>query len=165
MENPAIVIIACRRLEQVLNQISVLQSMPSFANYSLYVSLGCPEAISRKDLATRVSNLTILELNDPFVTQTSSTFLRIQLHYRFFLNQVFEHYNHSHVVLLEDDLELSPALLDYFEQTSVVLELDHSLICVSAFNDHAYIFIICFHIEVLKHLIQFVYDELVYFQT
>ncbi|XP_037068041.1 protein O-linked-mannose beta-1,2-N-acetylglucosaminyltransferase 1-like [Pollicipes pollicipes] len=42
------------------------------------------------------------------------------------------------IVLLEEDLEVSPDFISYFDQTYHLLDIDPSLYCVSAWNDHGY---------------------------
>lgn len=39
---------------------------------------------------------------------------------------------HSHAILLEDDLIVAPDFLDLFLSTAYLLEVDPSLMCVSA---------------------------------
>jgi hypothetical protein len=44
----------------------------------------------------------------------------------------------SHVIILEEDLEVSPDFFNYFAQLKPVLEQDPSLYCISAWNDNGY---------------------------
>lgn len=45
---------------------------------------------------------------------------------------------YSHMVLVEEDLELSPDFLAFFRETAWLLHVDHSLWCVSAWNDNGF---------------------------
>ena len=44
--------------------------------------------------------------------------------------------NHSHVIIIEDDMLFSPDFLALFEATAPLLELDPSLWCISSWNDN-----------------------------
>lgn len=136
MTNPAIVVLACRRKEGVLSSIRTLQSLPFIDEFSLYVSIGCPEEPIRWEFDD--PTIRVLHYQDPPTTKgIPKPFLRIQLHYQFLLKELFEVNQHSHVIILEDDLGLSRDLLNFFKQTASLLEADPSLVCVSAFNDQA----------------------------
>lgn len=144
MVNPAIVLVGCRRLSMMEDIVRSLALMKSIDSYTIYISFGCPESLT-SDLSEVTSlfhsimpDIQFLQYLDPPSTSSPSPFLRIQLHYVFILKQIFEKHNHSEVILLEDDLQLSPSLLDYFEQTFQLLYQDSSLFCISAFNDNAY---------------------------
>ena len=136
MNNPAIAVLACKRPSMVLRLLNSLVSLPSIDDFSLYVSFGCPESLHSLEFTNH--SISFLHYQDPKTLKAiPHPFLRIQLHYQFILQELFERRNHSHVIILEDDLELSPDLLNYFKQTSQILEADPSLVCVSAFNDQA----------------------------
>ena len=136
MPNPAIVILACRRKERVVATLDRLQQLPFINEFSQYVSVGCPE----EPLSWKFSHpsVQILHYQDPpSKGGIPKLYLRIQLHYQFLMKELFEKRQHSHVIILEDDFSLSTDLLHYFKQTAALLEADSSLVCVSAFNDHA----------------------------
>merc|ERR1719223_553721 len=46
--------------------------------------------------------------------------------------------NHSHVILLEEDLVVAPDFLTLFQSTAWLLDADDSLFCVSAWNDNGF---------------------------
>ena len=52
-------------------------------------------------------------------------------------HKIFDEYKHSHLLVLEDDLLISPSILSFLDQTSRILDKDPSLLCVSLFNDNA----------------------------
>lgn len=83
------------------------------------------------------NKVNIIEFNDPTLPSTASPFLRIHRHYIHLLHTIFEAKNHSHVLLLEDDLLISPTALSFIKQTAVILDKDPTLLCVSLFNDNA----------------------------
>ncbi|XP_069944216.1 protein O-linked-mannose beta-1,2-N-acetylglucosaminyltransferase 1-like [Cherax quadricarinatus] len=63
---------------------------------------------------------------------------RISDQYRHALSLIFRRFpNASKAILLEEDLLTSPDFFSYFNQTAVLLELDASVCCVSAWSDLA----------------------------
>lgn len=136
MDDPAIVVLACRRIDELTNLLNALSALPDVAAFSLYVSFGCPESLNATGFQSPLPAVRFLQYADPGDTPPPP-FLRIQLHYQFVLRELFERRHHSHVLLLEDDLQLSPDLLPFLRQTNALLAADASLVCVSAFNDHA----------------------------
>lgn len=144
MSNPAIAVLGCRRMDMLEQIVRSLSTMDSIAEYSVYVSLGCPESITRDEVISLFQRraisipVTVLQFQDPQAyVQNPLPFLRIQQHYVFILSELFDHRRHSHVIILEDDLQLSPSLLDFFRQTASLFEEDSSIACISAFNDNA----------------------------
>ena len=63
-------------------------------------------------------------------------YFKISRHYRWALGQVFDTFNHSTVLILEDDLDIAPDIFDYFTSTYPLLRRDPTLWCVSAWNDN-----------------------------
>ena len=47
--------------------------------------------------------------------------------------------NHTHVILLEEDLVVAPDFLTLFRSTAWLLNADDSLFCVSAWNDNGFV--------------------------
>jgi len=78
--------------------------------------------------------------SEPLVPKAEKKFkgyFKIARHYGWALNQTFVHqFQHDQVVIVEDDLEVSPDFYDYFEAALQVLKKDPSLWCVSAWNDN-----------------------------
>ena len=64
---------------------------------------------------------------------------RIASHYRFSLVKAFETFQDAPaIIILEDDLSLSPDFLSWFVAAGRVVEKDPSLWCVSAWNDNGF---------------------------
>ncbi|EKX54117.1 hypothetical protein GUITHDRAFT_63807 [Guillardia theta CCMP2712] len=60
-------------------------------------------------------------------------------HYKFVLKTVFEtEKNINHAILIEEDMVMAPDALAYFEATAPLLDSDATLMCVSSWNDNAY---------------------------
>ena len=68
-----------------------------------------------------------------------SKICRIQQHYKKSLTQTFDEFpKASAMIILEEDLEVSTDIFDYFSQTLPLLETDPSVYCISAWNDQGY---------------------------
>lgn len=136
----AIVVVGCKRVDTIINIALALLKQPEIKNYSMFLSLGCLEFLSKSTFQNvqALSSFTILEYDDAkelgYIPQP---FKRIQLHYRFFLHTLFESYHFNRVIILEDDLEVSNSLLQFFEATSPLLDQDETIACISAYNDNA----------------------------
>ena len=57
-------------------------------------------------------------------------------HYKWALDKAFLEKQHSHVIIVEDDMLFSPDFLHFFAATAVLLEQDPSLWCISTWNDN-----------------------------
>ena len=62
----------------------------------------------------------------------------VAAHYKWVLDRLFLTHNHSHVILLEDDMLVSPDVFSYFEQTAALLDADPTVWCVSTWNDNGH---------------------------
>lgn len=65
-----------------------------------------------------------------------SVYYRIARHYKWALTQIFDVLHYDQVVVVEDDLEVSPDFFEYFKATLPVLQQDDTLMCVTAWNDN-----------------------------
>lgn len=64
---------------------------------------------------------------------------RISQHYKSSLGAIFTIFmNADKVIVLEEDLDVSPDFFSYFSQTMHLLDVDPSLYCISAWNDQGY---------------------------
>ena len=64
-----------------------------------------------------------------------SGYYKISAHYKWALGQAFQAFRFDQVILLEDDMEISPDFFSYFEETLPLLYADPSLFCISGWND------------------------------
>ncbi|KJE97045.1 mannoside acetylglucosaminyltransferase 1, variant 1 [Capsaspora owczarzaki ATCC 30864] len=63
----------------------------------------------------------------------------IAAHYFMTLRRVFELFPRSkYALIVEEDLEVSPDFLSYFSHTMPLMEMDPTVLCVSAWNDNGY---------------------------
>jgi alpha-1,3-mannosyl-glycoprotein beta-1,2-N-acetylglucosaminyltransferase len=61
----------------------------------------------------------------------------ISQHYKWGLTKVFNHPNQfSRVIILEEDIEVSPDFFNYFSALSPLLDKDENLLCISSWNDN-----------------------------
>lgn len=64
---------------------------------------------------------------------------RISQHYKRTLQGTFDKYaNAEYMIILEEDLDVSKDLMDYFNQLIPVFNTDDSVYCLSAWNDQGY---------------------------
>ncbi|KAK3914406.1 Protein O-linked-mannose beta-1,2-N-acetylglucosaminyltransferase 1 [Frankliniella fusca] len=64
---------------------------------------------------------------------------RISQHYKAALTATFNLFpSAQHVIIVEEDLDVSPDFFSYFSQTLRLLDEDPSLYCISAWNDQGY---------------------------
>lgn len=63
----------------------------------------------------------------------------ISHNYKRSIRYTFDKYKHTkYVLILEEYLEVSPDIMDYFHQLLPILETDESVFCISAWNDLGY---------------------------
>eukprot|EP01080_Neovahlkampfia_damariscottae_P001396 gene1396-12016_t len=61
----------------------------------------------------------------------------ISQHYKWGLTKVFNHPTQfSRVIILEEDIEVSPDFFNYFSALSPLLDKDESILCISSWNDN-----------------------------
>ena len=69
-------------------------------------------------------------------------YFKLASHYKWALEYVFEHFKSSkpvkRVIILEEDLEISPDFFEYFGAVMKLVDEDGSLLAASAFNDNGY---------------------------
>ena len=59
-------------------------------------------------------------------------------HYKWALDKIFHEHNHSHVIIVEDDMIFSEDFFHYFKATAVLLDVDETVWCVSSWNDQGF---------------------------
>lgn len=64
-------------------------------------------------------------------------------HFKWVLNKVFDELHAKRVVILEDDMKISNDFFEFMGATSVLLDVDETLMAVSAWNDNGQV--ISFH--------------------
>jgi alpha-1,3-mannosyl-glycoprotein beta-1,2-N-acetylglucosaminyltransferase len=143
----AIVVLACRRLHYLKETIKGVLALEGIDGYRVYLSQdGADGAVMAYARGLAQDYPFVRYLNNDMRRDHSqvrdgrvSAMLSIADHYKFVLTSVFEREEGvAHAILLEEDMVVSPDILDYFQQTAPLLDSDPSLFCVSSWNDNGY---------------------------
>ncbi|CAN9504194.1 unnamed protein product [Ophioblennius macclurei] len=137
-----ILVIACDRVTVKRSLDRLIQFRPSPELHPIIVSQDCGHADTARVIGSygeQVTHIRQPDLSDIRVRPEHRKFqgyYKIARHYRWALNQVFNTFSHSTVVIVEDDLEVAPDFFEYFRALYPILHSDSSLWCVSAWNDN-----------------------------
>jgi len=140
MPNPAILVLTYNRADYLGKTLDSLAAVPGFDGYKLYVSQdGRDRRVA--ELLSEVKNnklpdLVHLEHKKPLLSGRAPKTEYVASHYGFALKEVFETLNHSHVIVVEDDMLFSSDFLEMFVVTSGLLNEDPTLWCVTSWNDY-----------------------------
>jgi len=102
----------------------------------------CGNAETREVIKSYGDKITFIEQPDqgkidiPKKERKFTGYFKIARHYGWALNQVFREMKYDQVIIVEDDLIVSPDFYEYFEATLPILKSDPTLWCVSAWNDN-----------------------------
>ncbi|XP_072226929.1 alpha-1,3-mannosyl-glycoprotein 2-beta-N-acetylglucosaminyltransferase b [Leuresthes tenuis] len=137
-----ILVIACDRVTIKRSLDRLIQYRPSPDLYPIIVSQDCGHAETARVIGSygdQVTHISQPDLSDIRVKPEHRKFqgyYKIARHYRWALNQVFNTFSQSTVVIVEDDLEVAPDFFEYFRALYPILRSDPTLWCVSAWNDN-----------------------------
>ncbi|XP_052236937.1 alpha-1,3-mannosyl-glycoprotein 2-beta-N-acetylglucosaminyltransferase-like isoform X2 [Dreissena polymorpha] len=140
-----ILMIACDREDAVSRSLDlVLKYRPDEKRFPVIVSQDCghrptAQRIQKYVVEHGITHIQQPDLSSPNVPWPQKKFegyYKISRHYKWALNQIFHVFNHSAVIIVEDDLDISPDFYEYFAATYRILTVDKSLWCVSAWNDN-----------------------------
>ncbi|XP_035537101.1 alpha-1,3-mannosyl-glycoprotein 2-beta-N-acetylglucosaminyltransferase b [Morone saxatilis] len=137
-----ILVIACDRVTVKRSLDKLIQYRPSRELYPIIVSQDCSHAETARVIGSygdQVTHISQPDLSDIRVRPEHRKFqgyYKIARHYRWALNQVFNTFSQSTVVIVEDDLEVAPDFFEYFRALYPILSSDPTLWCVSAWNDN-----------------------------
>jgi len=112
------------------------------AKFPIIVSQDCGHAETANKIRSYGDDIIFIQQPDqsePQVPKAEKKFkgyFKIARHYGWALNQTFINHKYNQVIIVEDDLEVSPDFFEYFESTLPLLRKDPSLWCVSAWNDN-----------------------------
>lgn len=156
--NPALVVLGCSRLDAIITCFNTILQLHGIEKYTLYLSMGCPNRLSEdvdaiqhshsqmirhymsQHFGEKTERITLLDYGSALSHSSNkrTALYRIHLHYNAMMRRLFEERNHSHVLVVEDDLQLAPTALLFAQQVVPALDADPSLVCLSLFNDNAY---------------------------
>jgi len=143
-EKPVIpvLVFSCNRVTVNRALDLLLTYRPSKAQFPIIVTQDCGHKETREVIEGYGDQIIYIQqpdLNDPVVPPKEKKFkgyFKIARHYGWALNQTFTEMGYNQVVIVEDDLEISPDFFEYFTATLPVLRADKTLWCVSAWNDN-----------------------------
>lgn len=127
-----IVLICAKKVDEYRKTLESLMKVRGVNSYEIVVS----QSNNDKDVraVTESFGLKTIFHVDP-IEQTQ----RLARHFKWTFNAVFEVYRDiDGVIVIEDDLLLSPDFLEYFELTIPILKTDDKLKSVSAWNDNSF---------------------------
>ncbi|XP_062619565.1 alpha-1,3-mannosyl-glycoprotein 2-beta-N-acetylglucosaminyltransferase-like isoform X2 [Saccostrea cucullata] len=139
-----ILLIACDRTTVSRSLDLLLKYRPNKDKFPIIVSQDCghkptADVIQRYVVDHAIQHIKHPNTSDihlPWPQKKFQGYYKLSRHYKWALNQVFHTYNHSAVIIVEDDLDVSPDFYEYFSATFPILHQDPSLWCVSAWNDN-----------------------------
>nr|XP_049698968.1 alpha-1,3-mannosyl-glycoprotein 2-beta-N-acetylglucosaminyltransferase isoform X1 [Helicoverpa armigera] len=140
-----VLVIACDRVTVKRCLDNLVKFRPSKETFPIIVSQDCGHNATYeviKSYTTLDSSISVVRQPDlseivlPRVKVKFRGYYKIARHYKFALNHVFETLGHEAVIIVEDDLDISPDFFEYFLGTYPLLLKDHTLWCISAWNDN-----------------------------
>ena len=139
-----VLVFACNRVTVKRNIDQLLKYRPDnlTATFPIIVSQDCGHVATRKVIQGYGSKVTLIQQPDqsdyPLTGKEKKFkgYYKISRHYLWALNQTFNVMNHDSVIIVEDDLDISPDFYEYFHALHPILKADPTLWCVSAWNDN-----------------------------
>lgn len=141
MARPAVVVMSHDRPEMTRRCLAALFALPLVERFTIYVSEDGQSQQVRQAAAEFGDRVHEVLSFTPRLGRTAFTrggVYKIAQHFRAALEATLFQRGHSHAVMIEDDLLLSPDFLRLFWSTAWLLRADTSLWCVSAWNDQGY---------------------------
>nr|XP_022303833.1 alpha-1,3-mannosyl-glycoprotein 2-beta-N-acetylglucosaminyltransferase-like isoform X1 [Crassostrea virginica] len=139
-----ILLIACDRTTVSRSLDLLIKYNPNKKRFPIIVSQDCGHKPTADVIQRYVGEYGIQHIKHPNTSEIPlpwpqkkfQGYYKLSRHYKWALNQVFHTFNYSAVIIVEDDLDISPDFYEYFSATFPVLHQDSSLWCVSAWNDN-----------------------------
>ncbi|CAK1548811.1 unnamed protein product [Leptosia nina] len=140
-----VLVIACDRITVKRCLDNLVKFRPDKETFPIIVSQDCGHNATYHVIkAFTDADPTISVVQQPDLSEIPLTrakvkfkgYYKIARHYRFALNHVFRTLGHEAVIIVEDDLDISPDFFEYFLGTYPLLLRDPSIWCISAWNDN-----------------------------
>ncbi|XP_048002192.1 alpha-1,3-mannosyl-glycoprotein 2-beta-N-acetylglucosaminyltransferase [Leguminivora glycinivorella] len=140
-----VLVIACDRVTVKRCLDNLIKFRPSKKTFPIIVSQDCGHNATYqviKSFTDADPSITVVRQPDLSEIPLARTdikykgYYKIARHFKFALNHVFTTLRHQAVIIVEDDLDISPDFYEYFLGTYPLLIKDHSIWCVSAWNDN-----------------------------
>lgn len=144
----AVVIMACDRVDYLQRTVAsvraALGKRPGDADkFPVFISQDGRHKATRAFAEGKAKDFHWMQhLEDrPPTTRTrfrwdSVAYYRIAAHYKWAMKTLFDDLGYERVIVLEDDMELSPDFFGYFEAAGKVMDADPSVYTVSSWNDN-----------------------------
>ncbi|KAK3859568.1 hypothetical protein Pcinc_034330 [Petrolisthes cinctipes] len=129
-----VALVTARRLHLVLRQVRQVWGNPGGAGtpLAMMVDGANPEAL----MLASILNITVRFHNNSAPVGSRH---RVNQHIKFSLGTIFNLYPHvNKAIILEDDLNLAPDFISYFQQTSLLMNADQTIVCVNAYNYNSF---------------------------
>ncbi|XP_072382143.1 alpha-1,3-mannosyl-glycoprotein 2-beta-N-acetylglucosaminyltransferase isoform X2 [Diabrotica undecimpunctata] len=137
-----VLVFACNRITVTKCLDSLIQYRTRMDQFPIIVSQDCNHTETKKAILKYRGQVSLIEQPDQSEIQVPPKekklkgYFKIARHYGWALNQIFFKFNFSAVIIVEDDLEVSPDFFEYFLGLYSLLLKDSSLWCISAWNDN-----------------------------
>jgi len=137
-----IIVFSCNRPSVRRCLDGLLKYRPDPEKFPIIVSQDCAHSATAKVIQSygdQVIHIQQPDQSEPEVPAKELKFkgyFKISRHYRWGLKQIFRTFNHTAVIIVEDDLDVAPDFYEYFSSTYDLLKNDPTLWCVSAWNDN-----------------------------
>ncbi|XP_063371063.1 alpha-1,3-mannosyl-glycoprotein 2-beta-N-acetylglucosaminyltransferase-like [Cydia amplana] len=140
-----VLVIACDRVTVKRCLDNLIKFRPSKDTFPIIVSQDCGHNATYqviKSFTDADPSITVVRQPDLSEIPLERTnikykgYYKIARHFKFALNHVFKTLGHEAVIIVEDDLDISPDFYEYFQGTYPLLLKDSSIWCVSAWNDN-----------------------------
>ncbi|KAF2360525.1 Glycosyl transferase family 13 [Trinorchestia longiramus] len=139
----AVLVIACNREAAIRRSLDLLlKYRPSQARFPITVSQDCGHQPTKRVILSYEDKVTLIEQPDlsvidvPAKEKKFKGYFYIARHYKWALDHMFFEAGYQTVIIVEDDLDISPDFFSYFSATHSLLRADPTLWCVSAWNDN-----------------------------
>lgn len=146
LQNAAIIVFCYNRVAYLNRTLASLSELPGLGHFVVYVS----QDGDHDGVASLINDYLETRLKEPN-TKRAEHWQRERIpqlspdqpghawltqHYKWGLNRVFLERNHSHAIILEDDMIFSRDFLALFTAAAPMLDQDPTLWCISSWNDN-----------------------------
>ncbi|CAG4963995.1 unnamed protein product [Colias eurytheme] len=140
-----VLVIACDRITVKRCLDNLVKFRPNKETFPIIVSQDCGHNATYQVIKKYTdSDPTISVVKQPDLSEIPLArakvkfkgYYKIARHYKFALNYIFRSLGHEAVIIVEDDLDISPDFFEYFQGTYPLLLKDPSIWCISAWNDN-----------------------------
>lgn len=141
----AVLLFACNRVtvKRNLDQLFKFRPPGAEATFPIVVTQDCNHDPTRQIIHSYGGKLKYIQQPDQSdivlhgkAQKKFKGYYKISRHYGWALNHTFNELNYNTVLIVEDDLDISPDFFEYFLALYPILKADPTIYCVSAWNDN-----------------------------